>query len=262
MEDWAEIRRLYRAEGLSRAAIARRLSLSRNTVAKALGADAPPRYERASSATSAWAQVEPAAGTHLKVDVEVADLGAYDAAFGTGRSPDCLPSVPPQPLATPTNSSPTRPAFSRRRASPSTTTGWQNRAATQAGHWRTTSVPYSPWNQCRAESGARQRIRHAGFPAIKTISDFDFTAQPSIDRAQIARLEAGGWLAEARNTVLLGPPGPAKHIWPPHWVSPQPMPGTASHSPRPPDGSPDSPKHTAPTDSMPNYARSPATDSS
>ena len=29
-----------------------------------------------------------------------------------------------------------------------------------------------------AESGARQRIRHAGFPAIKTISDFDFTAQP------------------------------------------------------------------------------------
>ncbi|MFN8055526.1 IS21 family transposase [Gordonia sp. (in: high G+C Gram-positive bacteria)] len=60
MEDWAEIRRLYRAEGLSRAAIARRLSLSRNTVAKALGADAPPRYERASSATSAWAQVEPA----------------------------------------------------------------------------------------------------------------------------------------------------------------------------------------------------------
>ena len=85
MEDWAEIRRLYRAEGLSRAAIARRLSLSRNTVAKALGADAPPRYERASSATSAWAQVEPAAGTHLKVDVEVADLGAYDAAFGTGE---------------------------------------------------------------------------------------------------------------------------------------------------------------------------------
>jgi len=61
-------------------------------------------------------------------------------------------------------------------------------------------------SNARAESGARQRIRYAGFPAIKTITDFDFTAQPAVDRAQIARLEAGGWLAEARNIVLIGPP--------------------------------------------------------
>lgn len=61
-------------------------------------------------------------------------------------------------------------------------------------------------SNARAESGARQRIRYAGFPAIKTITDFDFTAQPAVDRAQIARLEAGGWLSEARNIVLLGPP--------------------------------------------------------
>lgn len=58
MEDWAEIRRLYRSENLSQAAIARRLSLSRNTVAKAISAEAPPRYERAASTTSAWAQIE------------------------------------------------------------------------------------------------------------------------------------------------------------------------------------------------------------
>ncbi|KLI03996.1 MULTISPECIES: IS21 family transposase [Mycolicibacterium] len=58
MEDWAEIRRLYRSEKLSQAAIARRLSLSRNTVAKAVKADAPPRYERASVSSSAWAQIE------------------------------------------------------------------------------------------------------------------------------------------------------------------------------------------------------------
>lgn len=60
MEDWAEIRRLSRSEKLSQAAIARQLGLSRNTVAKALASDAPPRYERKPVTTSAWAQVEPA----------------------------------------------------------------------------------------------------------------------------------------------------------------------------------------------------------
>lgn len=58
MEDWAEIRRLYRSEKLSQAEIARRLALSRNTVAKAIKAEAPPRYERVPSTTSAWAQIE------------------------------------------------------------------------------------------------------------------------------------------------------------------------------------------------------------
>lgn len=47
LEDWAEIRRLYRAEQISKAAIARRLGISRNTVAKALTSDEPPRYSRA-----------------------------------------------------------------------------------------------------------------------------------------------------------------------------------------------------------------------
>jgi transposase len=60
VEDWAEIRRLYRSEKLSQAAIARQLALSRNTVANALRAEAPPRYERAPVTTSAWALVEPA----------------------------------------------------------------------------------------------------------------------------------------------------------------------------------------------------------
>jgi transposase len=46
VEDWVEIRRLYRAEGLSIKAIVRRLGLSRNTVREALRRDEPPRYER------------------------------------------------------------------------------------------------------------------------------------------------------------------------------------------------------------------------
>lgn len=47
MEDWAEIRRLHRAEGMAIRAIARRLGISKNTVKKALGSHEPPKYERA-----------------------------------------------------------------------------------------------------------------------------------------------------------------------------------------------------------------------
>lgn len=46
MEDWAEIRRLHRAEGLGIKAITRRLGVARNTVREALRSDTPPRYER------------------------------------------------------------------------------------------------------------------------------------------------------------------------------------------------------------------------
>lgn len=62
----------------------------------------------------------------------------------------------------------------------------------------------------RAESGAAQRVKRAGFPSMKTLADFDFTAQPGIDRADIARLETGAWVATAENVVLLGPPGTGK----------------------------------------------------
>jgi transposase len=46
VDDWAEIRRLHRAEGLSIRAIARVRGVSRNTVRNALKADGPPRYQR------------------------------------------------------------------------------------------------------------------------------------------------------------------------------------------------------------------------
>ena len=49
MEDWAEIRRLRRVEGMAISAIARRLGIARNTVKRALSRDAPPKYVRAAT---------------------------------------------------------------------------------------------------------------------------------------------------------------------------------------------------------------------
>lgn len=46
VEDWAEIRRLHRAEQMPIKAIVRVMGVSRNTVRAAIASDRPPRYER------------------------------------------------------------------------------------------------------------------------------------------------------------------------------------------------------------------------
>jgi transposase len=58
VEDWAEIRRLHRAEKMPIKAIARTLGISRNTVRAAIASDSPPKYER-KSAGSVVDAVEP-----------------------------------------------------------------------------------------------------------------------------------------------------------------------------------------------------------
>jgi IS30 family transposase len=46
VEDWAEIRRLHRAEKMPIKAIARTMGVSKNTVRRALRSGEPPKYER------------------------------------------------------------------------------------------------------------------------------------------------------------------------------------------------------------------------
>jgi hypothetical protein len=52
LEDWALIRRLHYGEKVPKAVIARQLGISRNTVAKALVAESPPKYERPPAGTA------------------------------------------------------------------------------------------------------------------------------------------------------------------------------------------------------------------
>lgn len=58
VEDWAEIRRLHRAEGVPIKVIARSLGISKNTVRSALRGDGPPKYVRAPTG-SVVDEVEP-----------------------------------------------------------------------------------------------------------------------------------------------------------------------------------------------------------
>jgi transcriptional regulator with AAA-type ATPase domain len=79
-----------------------------------------------------------------------------------------------------------------------------------AGHTRSTSPRSSTARSPPATHPAPNlRIRAAGFAARKTIEEFDWDAQPAV-RQQVAALASGGFLTEARNVVLLGPPGTGK----------------------------------------------------
>jgi DNA replication protein DnaC len=56
----------------------------------------------------------------------------------------------------------------------------------------------------------RGRLRFAHYPVHKTLSEFDFDFQPSLDRKVIAELSTLRFVEEKRNVILLGPPGVGK----------------------------------------------------
>ncbi|MGH8739041.1 MAG: ATP-binding protein [Burkholderiales bacterium] len=62
----------------------------------------------------------------------------------------------------------------------------------------------------RDASGARTRVRAAGFPALKTLEDFDWSAQPSAERPLVLHLAQLAWIEEQANVCFLGPPGTGK----------------------------------------------------
>jgi len=62
----------------------------------------------------------------------------------------------------------------------------------------------------RHQRTVETNLRFAKFPYLKRLEDFDFTAQPSLDRRLIEELATGRFLHEGRNVILLGPPGVGK----------------------------------------------------
>jgi DNA replication protein DnaC len=66
------------------------------------------------------------------------------------------------------------------------------------------------------ETEAKQRkriamgLQIAHFPTVKTLEDFDFKFQPSIDAKLVRELATGGFVTRQENILLFGPPGVGK----------------------------------------------------
>ncbi|RMD65502.1 AAA family ATPase [Candidatus Parcubacteria bacterium] len=64
--------------------------------------------------------------------------------------------------------------------------------------------------QGRYLKGVETRLRQARFPWIKTLDQFDFDFQPSLDRRRMRELAGLAFVERAHNVVILGPPGVGK----------------------------------------------------
>jgi DNA replication protein DnaC len=62
----------------------------------------------------------------------------------------------------------------------------------------------------RDASGARMRVRHAAFPALKTLEDFDWSAQPAAEKPLVLHLAQLAWIEERGKLCFFGPPGTGK----------------------------------------------------
>jgi DNA replication protein DnaC len=62
----------------------------------------------------------------------------------------------------------------------------------------------------RYQKGVEVRLKTARFPWIKTLEQFDFSFQPSIDRKVVRELAGLSFVERTHNVVLLGPPGVGK----------------------------------------------------
>lgn len=62
----------------------------------------------------------------------------------------------------------------------------------------------------RLRKNADIAFKMANFPYLKTLADYDFAAQPSVDAKLVDELATGRYIGEGRNVILLGAPGVGK----------------------------------------------------
>lgn len=62
----------------------------------------------------------------------------------------------------------------------------------------------------KQEASVKTKVTTARFPYVKTIEQFDFSFQPSLNEKEIARLGSLAFIETKGNVIFLGPPGVGK----------------------------------------------------
>ena len=62
----------------------------------------------------------------------------------------------------------------------------------------------------RHQKGLDSRLKQARLPWTKTLEQFDYSFQPTVDRKVVRELASLGFIERTENVVLLGPPGVGK----------------------------------------------------
>lgn len=62
----------------------------------------------------------------------------------------------------------------------------------------------------RHQKGLESRLKQARLPWVKTLEQFDYSFQPSIDKKVMRELSGLGFVERSENIVFLGPPGVGK----------------------------------------------------
>jgi DNA replication protein DnaC len=156
--------------------------------------DASSRISRTASDERQGAWLDGIASAFLDfegVPAEVLGDNARCLVLGRDRTAQTVPSTPPM--------------------SRSAATG-----ASSPGPVRRTALARVLDTLLKEEVGAKQRkrvamgIQIAHFPTVKTLDDFDFKFQPSVDQKLVRELAVGRYIAQAENVLVFGPPGVGK----------------------------------------------------
>lgn len=62
----------------------------------------------------------------------------------------------------------------------------------------------------RERNAAARRLKAAEFPSKKTLDEYDFSAQPSVNKVKVAELMRGEYVEKRENLLLIGNPGTGK----------------------------------------------------
>lgn len=62
----------------------------------------------------------------------------------------------------------------------------------------------------KEQRAVQSRIKSARFPVLKSLDDFDYTFQPSLNRKKLAELSSLRFIDNKENILFLGPPGIGK----------------------------------------------------